>query len=213
MSRAYRIEMRRYTAETKPERDFFANEGTEELDTVYAYIRHWSAKVKLNLKPTMPPGVITRHADNARGLIAVADACGPEWGRRARVAVAFFVAKDKTERPWITIIRHGLIIFDMLRSTQFNKELRRLDLPDAKWTKYRGVSGTASHPHPLEMHEQAWLLGKVDIHPTRPSRGGERFRGYDRAMFEEALRKHGSATDNAEAAQRRLRLITAPSSN
>ena len=98
----------------------------------------------------------------------------------------FLLEKEKVERPQITIIRHGLAIFDALqpeldqiKSTRFNQELKRLDLPDAKWTRYRGPSGT-EYAHPLEMHEQAALLDKVGIKSTqcRPP-VGKQFRGYE----------------------------------
>ena len=51
----------------------------------------------------------------------------------------FLLEKEKAERPQITMIRHGLVIFetlelDIIGSRQFNKELRQLDLPDARWT-------------------------------------------------------------------------------
>jgi hypothetical protein len=71
---------------------------------------------------------------------------GPR-GRRAREAVVFLLEKEKAERPQITMIRHGLAIFDALEldeigSVRFNRELRRLDLPEARWTRYRGPGGT-----------------------------------------------------------------------
>ena len=65
------------------------------------------------------------------------------------------------------------------------------------------------HSHPLEMHEQAALLGAVGIESIRgwPSRG-KQFRGYGRVQFEEASRKPGSAgLDEASSASGRLRLI------
>ena len=90
---------------------------------------------------------------------------GPKWGRRARAALVFLLEKEKAERPEIAMLRHGLAIFDALeldqiKSTRFNQELKRLDLPDARWTRYRGPSGI-EYAHPLEMHEQAFLLGQV----------------------------------------------------
>jgi Protein of unknown function (DUF3631) len=104
----------------------------------------------------------------------------------------FLLEKEKAERPQITILRHGLAIFDafgidQIKSVQCNSELKKLDLPDAKWTRYRGASGT-DYAHPLAMHEQAALLHKVGIHSI-PCRfpDGQR-RGYRRAQFEEALR-------------------------
>jgi hypothetical protein len=214
-SRTFNLEMAPYTEETKPEREFYADEDVSHLDAVYSYLRHWAEGVKLNLKPPMP-GLIRRSADNARGLLAIADSCGPEWGRRARAAVTFLLEKERAERPQITMVRHGLAIFealelDQIRSTRFNQELKRFDAPDARWTRFRGPSGT-DYAHPLAMHEQAQLLAKVGIRsetcwpPGTRQRGGS-FRGYKRAAFEEAWRKHGTR-DDTEPGRGRLRLIT-----
>jgi hypothetical protein len=217
MSRAYVIEMRRYTEKTMPERDFFANEGVEDLDTVYSYLHNWATAAKLNPKPAMPVGVITRFADNARGLISVADCCGPEWGRRGRAAVMYFMTKDKAERPQLTMVRHGLVIFealevDHIRATHFNRELKRLDLPDARWTRYCGPSGI-DYAHPIEMHEQAALGLKVGIQSVRiRPPGGKQYRGYKLEQFEEAQRKYGVAVpDETEVGRARLRLVKPPS--
>jgi len=215
MSRTYILEMERYTEETKSEREFDEYD-TADLDAVYSYLRHWAANVKLDLKPAMPPGVIARAADNARGLLAIAHACGPEWGRRGDEAITFLLAKEQAERPEIVMVRHGLVIFDALeidpiRSTRFNQELKRLDLPDARWTRYRGPSGT-DYAHPIEMHEQAQLLERVGIksercRPPGEGRRGRQFRGYTRAQFEEAHRKYCTPGGAGPGAPR-LRLVT-----
>jgi hypothetical protein len=173
----------------------------------------WAQKATLNPKPLMPAGMIRRFADNARGLLSIADSCGSEWSRRAREAMTFLLAKEKSERPEITMVRHGLVIFealglDQIGSVRFNRELKRLDLPDAKWTRYRGPSG-GEYAHLLEMHEQSALLGKVDIHSTqiRPP-GEEQCRGYKLAQFQEAQRKYGVvAPDETEVGRARLRLV------
>jgi hypothetical protein len=127
--------------------------------------------------------------------------------------VTFLLEKEKAKRPEITMLRHGLVIFDMLevdqiKSTRFNQELRRLDLPDAKWIRYRGPSGMEL-AHPLEMHEQSFLLEKVGIKSTRIRPPGEKQgRGYKRVALEDALRQHGPAVpDGPSPARRHLRLI------
>jgi hypothetical protein len=216
-SRTFNLEMEPYTAETKPEREF-DDANVEDLDTVYAYLRHWSARVKLDPKPSMPPGALRRFADNVRGLLSIADSCGEECGRRAREAMMFLLEKEKAERPKIIMIRHGLVIFDafeleQIGSVQFNREVRRLDLPDARWNQYRGASG-ADTAHPLRMNEQAELLRQVGIKsgpcwpPGKKRKKGDSFRGYQRAAFEEARRKYGvAAPDEAELRRGRLRLI------
>lgn len=68
----------------------------------------------------------------------------------------------QAERPEITMIKYGLVIFkvlnvDAIRSTRFNQELKRLDLPDAQWTRYRGPSsGEYAHPTKCSSRLQCW---------------------------------------------------------
>jgi hypothetical protein len=194
LTRTFVLEMQRYTEETKPELEF-DDEHTEDLDTVYSYLRHWAPNAKLKPDPPMPPGVIARNADNARILLAVADACGTAWGKRAREAIVFLLEKAKAERPQIVLIRHGLAIFDMLeisaiKATRFHQELKRLDLPDARWTRYRGPSGMDTE-HPITPDERAKLAAMVGIVSKKVNPpGSKQFRGYTLAQFEEAERIH-----------------------
>jgi hypothetical protein len=216
-SRTFVLEMEPYTATTKPEREWTTagEEDIANLNARYSFLRHWAAKVKLDLKLTIPSEILRRFADNVRGLLAVADACGPEWSRRAREAIMVLFAKELAERPEIVMLRHGLLIFetlgvDTIKSTLFNRELKRLDLPDAKlWVRYCGASGLEGFPHPIELYEQTFLLKKVGIvsEQIRPP-AGKQFRGYRKAWFEEAWAEHGSRSpDDTGSARGRQRLI------
>jgi hypothetical protein len=216
MSRAFMLEMEAYTAATKPECKFNSAD-VGDLDIIYSYLRNWAPRAALNPDPAMPPGVLRRFADNVQGLLAIADSCGEEWGRRAREAATVLLEKENAELPQRVIVRHGLLIFavyelDQIGSVEFNKELLRLDLPDARWTRYRGASN-AEHPHALRMDEQATLLRKVNIAsevcwPSGPRRPGTGFKGYKRASFEAARREYDvAAPEEAEVRRERLRLV------
>jgi hypothetical protein len=103
-SRTFRLDMEQYTEETRPERRYDSRD-VGDLDKVYAYLRHWARDVKLDLDPDTS-GLIRRFADNARGLLAVADSCGLEWGLRAREALAAFAessSRRTCSRPWCSI--------------------------------------------------------------------------------------------------------------
>jgi hypothetical protein len=115
----------------------------------------------------------------------------------------------------VMILRHILMIMDtleldLIKSTVVNRELLRLDLPEARWNRYRGPGG-GEYAHALTLDEQATLLGKspsnVEAERLRPPGGGKQFRGLRREWIVEALRKRG-----AKAPTARLRLIT-PSSD
>ena len=217
LSRAYRLDLQRYTEETTPERDYRVNPDIAEFVAVYSYVDEWVRSVELNPDPPMPSGLITRHADNARGLVSVADACGPPWPQRIRAVVMLLHEKDMAERPQIKILRHGLLLFKAFEVTEigsgrFNNELKRLDLPDANWDRYRGPSG-GEYAHSLRPSEQAGLLEKSDIYSIRIRPPGEnQCRGYTIAMFEEAQRKYDvAAPSEAEVGRARLRLVRPPS--
>ena len=204
-SRTFTIEMEPYTEDTKPEREYTTEEDFSDFDAVYAYLRNWARKVRLNPKPDLSD-LLRRHRDNVRGLISIADSCGAKWGADVREALASLFRKEQAERPEHTMAWHGLVIFDALgidqiRSVDFNRELKRLDLPDARWTRYRNASNR-DYAHPITMQDQAVLLKNVGIQssPLRFSDGRQR-RGYRRAQFEEALR-------NASGSSRsQLRLV------
>jgi hypothetical protein len=204
-SRAFVLQMEPYTEDTKPEREYTSDQDFSDLDAVYAFLRHWAASVTLDAKPAMPPGVIRRFADNVRGLLAIADSCGSDWGQRAREAILTILENERAERPQIIMVRHGLAIFDTLGvdqigSVRFNRELKQLDLPDARWTRYRGASGL-DYAHPIAMHEQAALLRKAGISSSLIRFPEGPRRGYRRAQFEEARR---SETGTSRG---RLRLV------
>jgi hypothetical protein len=154
-----------------------------------------------------------------RGLFSIADACGDEWGRRAREAATFLLEKERVEHPKLVIIRHGLLIFevleiDQIKSTQFNIELKRLDLSDALWNRYRGASG-GDYAHSLRMDEQAALLSLVGIESEycRPPGGrrAKKFRGYKRTAFEEAARKYNVVMPSEAERRRSLLRLVPPS--
>jgi hypothetical protein len=175
----------------------------DRFATLYGYLRHWAANQKLNLRPRLPDGFMGRDADNARSVLAVAEACGGTWPRRACEALLMLNRERTADQPKILILRHGLLIFDQLEAEElerghFNHELHRLGAPELDWTRYRGVSGLDSNPHPISVGEQGRLLGKsgVKSHPTWPKgvpksqrQPGDCKRLLRRGDFEAALSK------------------------
>jgi hypothetical protein len=217
-SRTFRLDMEPYTEETKPERRYDSGD-VADLNLIYTYLRNWVRTVKLNADPDTT-GLIRRFADNARGLLAVADACGPDWSKLARDAIMVFSDREKAEQPHFLIVKHGLAIFDaagleqasdVMPTVLMNRELRLLDLPDARWSRYRGAGGMA-YPHPITVPEQAALLRRKPNKIASFSRwpAGKRRAGtsstkvYRRGDFEDALRRHEAAQKRAGP---RLRLV------
>jgi hypothetical protein len=199
-SRTFMLEMAAYDKTNKPPRDWRAPqsqkekaEWLKELDTIREYLEHWGRTRDLKLNPPLPAKALRRAADNIRGLCSIADACGGDWPRRAREALTLYFEGEKARQPKIALLRHGVEIFNalelhMIASVRFNMELRKLDLPDARWGRFRGVNG-GELAHPIQLFEQATLLELVGIKATRIRPPGERqCRGYKRGQFEEALR-------------------------
>src|SRR5262249_59285580 len=97
-------------------------------------------------------------------------------------------------------VAHGLAILDALGldqigSVRFNKELRQLDLPDARWARFRGPSGL-SYDHPIDLFEPAQLLALVGIESkqlwmTGNRESGGNFHGYTREASLVAWAEHG----------------------
>jgi hypothetical protein len=217
--RTFRLDMEPYTEETRPERRYDSSD-VADLNLIYSYLRNWARTVKLNPKPDTT-GLIHRFEDNARGLLAVADACGPDWSKLARDAIMVFSDREKAEQPHVLIVKHGLAIFDaaglhqakdVMSTVQFNRELRLLDLPDARWSRYRGAGGMA-YPHPITVPEQAALLRRKPNAIVSRSHwpAGKRIPGvssskvYRRGDFEVALCKHEAAKERGGP---QLRLVT-----
>jgi hypothetical protein len=216
-SRTFKLFMEPYDQATKPARRYDSSD-VEDLDAVYVFLAHWARSAKLNPDPDTT-GMMRRFADNARGLLAVADSCGPAWVERARNALAVFAAQEKAAQPHFLIVKHGLAIFDaagldqatdVIGTTKFNRDLRQLDLPDARWSRYRGAGGMAQ-AHPITLHEQAALLrkkpntiGSKTHWPPGPRVRGASLKVYCRGDFEISLRRHETAK---ECERPRLRLV------
>jgi Protein of unknown function (DUF3631) len=221
-SRTYQLEMERYTQETRPERRYDSH-NVGDLNVIYSYLRNWARTVKLD--PDLDTaGLILRDEDNARGLLAVADSCGPEWRRQMREALQIYAAQERAKQPRVLIIEHGLMIFDaygleqlsdVLSTTEFNRQLKHIDLRDAPWSRYRGAGGR-QYPHPITVQEQADLLreepGEFESHPhwpPGPRTPGASFKAYYRGDFEAAWQRYTQQTWRPGP---RLRLV-APENN
>ena len=57
-----------------------------DLNIAYRMMLNWAREAELTSDPTMPAQLRDRQADNWRPLLAIADAFGADWARRAREA-------------------------------------------------------------------------------------------------------------------------------
>jgi hypothetical protein len=92
-TRAVTIHMRR-RAPGEPIAEFIEEDAIGEAEPLRLNLSSWVEDAAAELtgaRPVMPSGVIDRKAGVWRALLAVADAAGGDWPRRARAACKHFV--------------------------------------------------------------------------------------------------------------------------
>jgi hypothetical protein len=181
-----------------------------ELDAMRKEIRRWAKRVTLDRDPDLP--LHNRAADNWRPLVAIADACGGEWGQRARAAAVAMSRGLQEEDPAVALLSHIRDVFDALgRDRIYSADLvqRLVGMDDAPWSEWRGIRDD-QQPRKLTQAELARVLSLFDIRPRSiwpPQRTpqSKSRKGYYRQHFEAAWRSYCGA-DTAGAA-RRLHLV------
>jgi Protein of unknown function (DUF3631) len=209
MSRGVILNMVRYPA--GPER-LFDIDDTGDLDIVYSHVRRWAHDVVLERRPVMPEGVTGRLADNWRVLIAIADACGPVWGARARDAAVFFGAQPD-EPVLTTLLLDILAVFDKLETDRLASKIlvrELLAMEDALWQEWRGLDGRERRRR-LTQASLASALRTVRIfsrtiwpRPRTPT--SKSAMGYLRSDFEQAWDAYCRNTATQPTAAKQLRL-------
>jgi hypothetical protein len=195
MHRSIVIHMVRHDG-SRPLLRFDAGNFTD-FDTVYSYVRHWVRQAKINTDPDMPPDLRNRQADNWRPLIAIADACGPEWGANAREAAIALSRGHHDEDIAIALLRDIREVFGARKMDRMMSRMIVDDLiarPDAEWSEWRGAQGD-QRPHKLTTGALAMLLRPFGIRPRtiwplRRTAGTKSGKGYFRWQFEPVWRSY-----------------------
>ncbi|MCK6556086.1 DUF3631 domain-containing protein [Candidatus Binatia bacterium] len=173
----------------------------DRLDSACRRLRReatrWAADHATELRhadPAMPPSLHDRAADNWRGLIAIADLCGPEWGRRARDAAVTLSGSDLDDGD------AGILLLDDIRAIfaddgdadrlRTDVLLHRLcALPERPWGEWR-------RGKPLTARGLARLLTPFGVQSKQIRMGAENKHGYARADFAESFSRYLRATQN-----------------
>src|SRR5574337_214342 len=142
-------------------------------------IAAWAASVfdrVASARPAFPPGVEDRDADVWEALLAVADAAGGDWPRRARVAAEAMVAQSKQSTPSLGVRLLGDLhaVFgdrDRMATDAILKALHAMD--EAPWADLRGK--------PLDARGLAHRLRPYGITSKKLRIGAGTAQGYDRA--------------------------------
>lgn len=205
-SRSVQIRMRRRAPGETVEpfrRRLHEPQGHDLRDDLGALCRQWEAQLS-TVFPEMPDDVKDRDADVWEPLLAMADAAGGDWPRRARVAAVALVAAAKQKPPslGVRLLSDICKVFadaEQMTTDDLLSALRGLD--EAPWSDMRGK--------PLDPRGLSRLLGDYDIKPTTIRIGSTTLRGYRRSMFHDAWARYvpvlpyanaTSATDATPAA-------------
>ena len=148
----------------------------------------WAAQVEGLCKsayPSLPPEIVDRDADVWEPLIAVADAAGLEWARRARVAAVALVAETKRKAPslGVRLLADLQKVFgdaDQVSTEVILMELREMD--EAPWSDLRGK--------PIDARGLSRLLGDYDIKSTTIRMGTSTPKGYRRVDLHDAWQRY-----------------------
>lgn len=165
----------------------FRFDRTEELDALARKAARW-ARDNLerlrSLDPIMPESLGNRAADNWRTLLAIADAAGGAWPKRARdIAVATVDADQGRRSGLLADIRDifNAKKLDAISSVELVNDLVAIEGGD--WSEYRDGK-------PLTKNTLARLLSRDGISlSTIRTRTGT-LKGYKLAQFEDAFTRY-----------------------
>ena len=138
--------------------------------------------------PDMPPELHDRAADNWRPLVAIAEAAGGDWPRRARTAAKVLSGTESAEDSSIgvMILTDVKRVFDRLESDRIaSSRLAELlaDMEERPWPEWR-------RGKPITGRSIARLLHPFEVQPNTLRFGDSVLRGYARAQFDEAWKRY-----------------------
>jgi putative DNA primase/helicase len=149
--------------------------------------------------PKMPDGIINRAADNWRPLLAIADAAGEEWGKRARMAAEASRGAEGDEASRLELLLGDIrdIRDEKKGTTQIPsadlvqalvdkegrpwKEMGRNQKPLTQDRLARMLKGVRIKPEPIRVLHQGGITGQVIE---------KQVRGYVFAHFEDAFARY-----------------------
>ncbi len=202
LSRSILVKMRRRAAHEHVDayrRRVHAPEGHSVRDAVATWAGAILAAAR-DAWPEMPEEVKDRDADVWEPLLAVADAAGGDWPKRARVAAVALVADSKESTPslGVRLLADLRTIYSLTQLMSTEEILKALHaLPEAPWADLRGK--------PLDARGLASRLGKYSVKSKTVRIGDSTPRGYAREDLADAWSRylppppHESATSETSA--------------
>lgn len=197
LSRSIVIPMRRRRADeqvTPFRRRAGEQEGHALRDALAAWCR--ANAEPLAAVPAMPDGITDRAADTWEPLLAIADAAGGDWPKRARAAAVALVAEKSEKEPSLGVRLLGDIrqVFSTIKENEIPTAAlvaKLCELDEAPWSNLRGK--------PLDARGLARRLSQYKIKPKTLRVGDTTPRGYERAAFSDAWERYLPAEKPGES--------------
>lgn len=200
LDRAVLVRMRRRAPDERVE-PFRRRRARPEGEALRERVATWAS---VNLErlceadPPMPAGLADRAADVWEPLLAISDAAGGDWPKRAREAATALNAERQAADPSLGVhlladIR-GIFYASKVAKLSSEDLARRLtDLDESPWGDLHGKA--------LDARSLARRLRPFDIRPRKFRDGEETFRGYDLADFDDAWLRYLPSSAEAEQAE------------
>jgi 5S rRNA maturation endonuclease (ribonuclease M5) len=195
-SRSIPIRLQR-RAKGETVRRFRAKRAAAELAPLRLRLAAWVKLVTSELEaadPEIPELLSDRQADCWEALLAIADAAGGDWPKRARVAAVTLHEHDPAADPGtgVLLLTHVREVFaatatDELATTALLAEL--VDRDDGPWGGWWGNDVEADRTKGPASRLAA-ILKPHGIKPKQLKIEGEKTRGYTRAAFADAWRRY-----------------------
>jgi hypothetical protein len=200
-SRAILIEMRRRAADELVE-PFRHRVHAGQAAYIKERLAGWCLEVAPSLtdaETDLPKGIEDRNADCWEPLLAIADAAGGTWPKRAREAAVTLVARsaERTQTTGVQLLADLCDVFGGADKLSTETILQRLHgLPESAWTDVHGK--------PLNDRGLATRLRKYSVKPKVVRIGDSTPRGYLAADLEDAWKRYVLPTrQEAQQAQQR----------
>ena len=160
------------------------------LESLNRKAARWAAdhfKALVNANPDMPQGVINRHRDNWKPLLAIADAAGSQWPETARTIALRLTAKAGEDAdPKIMLLEDIRKIFtktgkEALSSKALCDHLATME--DCPWGEWQ-------YGKPMTMRQLAAQLRPFGVSPGTVRFKATTFKGYRKKQFEESWERY-----------------------
>lgn len=184
LNRSVVIQMRRRAPTERIEpyrRRIHAQEGYALRDQLAV----WAEQFRLDGFPKMPCGVEDRAADVWEGLIAIADAAGDRWSKRARDTAVTLVTDAKETPPslGVRLLADLREIFDGSAQLPTKTILEKLcAMEEAPWGDLRGK--------PLDPRRLSNYLRSYEVKPDTLRGDYSQFKGYKAADLSDAWNRY-----------------------